>query len=308
MSGSISGAPDPVQGYRVTDLVNMALRQIGVGAMGTTANHADLFDGVMQINMLLAQWQRKRWLVPNLVDRTCQADGQSVYYVGPGCDFNAPVRPAQIEAAYARLLPGGTYTVAGDFAAGDFPAVDYLVGRVVPAGGAYLGDFSPAFFSTDFDIGSDGLDQGLQPIDYPLTLIPSYEDYVNLGLKALSTWPSMAHYNPAYPAGELRPWPIPGAGRWELHILYHEPLAANLTIASVVNLPPEYWDAIMWTLAARLAPSYGQEASPTVVACAKAALSTIRNANVQVPTLGMPAVLTPLNNPFYWPGLERQRL
>lgn len=64
----------------------------------------------------------------------------------------------------------------------------------------------------------------------------------------------------------------------------------------------------MWSLAARMAPSYGQEASPTVIAAAKAALSTIRSANMQVPTLGMPAILTPLSNPFYWPGLEIQKL
>ncbi|WP_418610187.1 hypothetical protein [Gluconobacter cerinus] len=308
MSGSLNGAPDPVQGYRVTDLVNMALRQIGVGALGTTASDADLFDGVMQINMLLAQWQRKRWLVPNLVDRACGASGKSVYYVGPGCDFDVPVRPAQVEAAYARLIVGGSYAVGGDFSNGDYEPVDYDTSRVVPVGGAYLGDFSPAFFGNDFDIGSDGLSDGVQPIDYPLTIIPSYEDYTSIGLKALATWPSMAHYNPVWPAGEFRPWPIPATGRWELHIVYKQPLGANLTIDSVINLPPEYWDAIMWTLAARLAPSYGQEASPTVVANAKAALSTIRSSNTQVPTLGMPAILTPVSTPFYWPGLERLAL
>ncbi|MBB2159353.1 hypothetical protein [Gluconacetobacter sacchari] len=286
----------------------MALRQIGVGAMGTTASDADLFDGVMQINMLLAQWQRKRWLIPNLVDRSCEASGKSIYYVGPGCDFDVSVRPDQIEAAYARLLPGGTYTIDGDFAAGDFPSVDYQTSDVVPVGGAFLGDFSAAFFSADFLIGSDGLNSGVQPIDYSMTLIPSYEDYASMGLKALATWPSMAHYNPAWPAGEFRPWPIPTGGRWELHILYKQPLVANLTINSVISLPPEYWDAIMWSLAARMAPSYGQEASPTVVAAAKAALTTIRSSNTQVPILGMPAILSPMANPFYWPGLERQRL
>ncbi|WP_418610072.1 hypothetical protein [Gluconobacter cerinus] len=106
MSGSLNGAPDPVQGYRVTDLVNMALRQI--------------------------------------------------------------------EMAYARLIVGGSYAVGGDFANGDYKPVDYDTSRVVPVGGAYLGDFSPAFFGNDFDIGSDGLSDGVQPIDYPLTIIPSY--------------------------------------------------------------------------------------------------------------------------------------
>ncbi|GBR55603.1 hypothetical protein AA106555_2060 [Neokomagataea thailandica NBRC 106555] len=64
----------------------------------------------------------------------------------------------------------------------------------------------------------------------------------------------------------------------------------------------------MWSLAARLAPSYGQEASATVTALAKASLSTIRAANSQTPTLSMPSILTPFNNAFYWPGLEIQKL
>lgn len=85
-------------------------------------------------------------------------------------------------------------------------------------------------------------------------------------------------------------------------------LPAALSSDMPINLPPEYWDAIMWSLAARMAPSYGQEASQTVLSAAKAALNTIRSANQQIPTLGMPAILTPIGNPFYWPGLEMQKL
>ncbi|WP_215750427.1 MULTISPECIES: hypothetical protein [unclassified Gluconobacter] len=52
----------------------------------------------------------------------------------------------------------------------------------------------------------------------------------------------------------------------------------------------------------------GQEASPTVATFAHAAVNTIRTANFHAPTLGVPAILTPVNSPFYWPGLEIQRL
>lgn len=281
MSESLNGTPGP-QGYLVSDLVNMALRQIGIGAIGTTAGPQDLSDGVMHLNMLLAQWQRRRWLVPNLVDRAFLSAGQSVYLIGPGGDLDIPVRPDKIEAAYARLLNGAPQSVVGDFHAQDFLA--------------------------DFTVNEDGLNTGVQPIDYPLTIIDAYEDYAGLSLKALRAWPSYCHYNPGYPLGELRPWPIPQVGIWELHILFKAPLPATLKLADAINLPPEYWDAIMWTLAARLAPSYGQEASPTVVANAKAALNTIRTGNTQIPTLGMPAILTPAGNPFWWPGMEIQKL
>ncbi|MGO2958684.1 MAG: hypothetical protein ACTIDN_06555 [Acetobacter sp.] len=194
-----------------------------------------------------------------------------------------PVRPTQVVAAYARLLTGGT-SASQD---GDFSGMDFNGG--------------------DFDTGSDGLSTG-NPIDYSLTPIPSYEDYAGISLKGLKTWPSCFYYNPAFPQGEFRPWPIPQAGAWEFHIIVPEVLPTTLKATDAINLPPEYWDAVMWSVAARIAPSYGQEASPTVVASAKAALATIRSANLQVPTLGVPAILTPLNNPFYWPGLEAQKL
>ena len=171
-----------------------------------------------------------------------------------------------------------------------------------------VGDFSGVDFSSSaFDTGSDGLSTG-NPVDYPLTAIPSYEDYASLGLKGLKTWPNYFFYNPAFPDGEFRPWPIPPAQMWELHIIVAEPLPITLKATDAINLPPEYWDAIMWMLAARLGPSYGQPPNEVVVAQARAALATIRTANMQMPILGMPTILSPINNPFYWPGLEAQKL
>lgn len=282
MSEANNGTPSNV-GYLASDLIALALRQIGVGAMGTTPSPQDLRDGIMHLNMMLAQWQRRRWLVPNLVDRAFISTGASVYYIGPGGDLDIPVRPSQVEAAYARLLNGTASSVPGDFD-------------------------TPCFTDGQFDTGSDALSGSGYPIDYPLSPIPSYEDYAGISLKALRTWPNYHHYNPAFPAGEFRPWPIPQEGIWEFHILYAEPLPSTLALTDAINLPPEYWDAIMWLLAARLAPSYGQEAGATVTAMARAALNTIRLANTQIPTLGMPAILNPIGNPFYWPGLEIQKL
>ncbi|WP_029605520.1 hypothetical protein [Kozakia baliensis] len=283
MSGSFNGAPEANTGYLVSDLIGLALEQLGQGSVGVNIDPNGFTSGVMHLNMMLAQWQRRRWLVPNLVDMAFPTTGASVYYVGPGGDLDTPVRPDKIEAAYARLLNGAPLSQQGDFSPTDFA-------------------------TTDFSGPVNGLDSGGQPIDFPLTMIPSYEDYAGLGLKALRTWPSYAFYNPIFPQGEFYPWPIPPGAAWELHVLFKQPLPANLKASSPLNLPPEYWDAVMWCLAARLAPSYGLEPSPTVVAMAKSSLNTIRTANTQIPTLGMPAILTPINNPFYWPGLEIQKL
>jgi len=283
MSESNSGTPAATTGYLVCDLIGMALEQLGVGVGGQNADAQGMNSGVMHLNMMLAQWQRRRWLVPNLVDTAFQSTGASVYYVGPGGDLDTPVRPDKIEAAYVRLLNGAPLSQQGDFAPSDFSA-------------------------SDFSDPVSGLDAAAQPIDYPIEIIQSYEDYAGLGLKALRAWPNYAFYNPAFPQGEFHPWPIPQGGIWEFHLLFKQPLPSSLKASSPINLPPEYWDAIMWCLAARLAPSYGQEASPTIAALAKSSLNTIRTSNTQIPTLGMPAILTPISNPFYWPGLEIQKL
>lgn len=269
--------------YRVSDLVNMALEQLGVGVGGQNMDAQGMASGVMHLNMMLAQWQRRRWLVPNLVDMAFQSTGASVYFFGPDGSIDLPVRPDRIEAAYARLLNGAPASQVGDFALAEFT-------------------------KSDFRVGSDGLSGPGRPIDYPLTIIEAYEDYAGLALKALRAWPTYCHYNPAFPLGEFRPWPVAPEGMWEFHVLYKQPLPANLTATSAINLPPEYWDAIMWSLAARLAPSYGQQASPVVVASAKSSLNTIRTSNTQVPVLGMPAILTPAGNAFWWPGMEIQKL
>ncbi len=270
-AGSSGGVPGST-GYLVSDLVGLALRQIGVGAMGTAPAPQDISDGVMHLNMLLAKWQQQRFMVPNLVDMPLMSTGASVYYLGPEGDFNVANRPARLNAAYIRLANSPGFQPAE------------------------LGDFTAANFSpTDFDTGNDGLSSAAAggPLDFPLTIISSYEEYARIGLKGLKTWPSAVYYSPAFPLGELRFFPIPVAGMWELHIVVKEQLPATLSAESAINLPAEYWDAIMWGLAVRLAPSYGQEVSPTVAAMAKAAIAVVRAANQQILRLQMPMAIGP---------------
>lgn len=261
------GTPDPQSGYSVTDLVSLALRQLGIGAQGTTPGAADIADGVFHLNMMLAQWQRRRYLVPSLAEYTVVSTGMSSYAVGPDGDFPMNSRPAQIESAFVRYLGNGAQpVVAGDFSAMDFAAADFFV-------------------------SFDGVDQPTLLYDYPLGLIESREDYNGIGIKNLSTWPRTAYYSPDVPNGTLYVWPLPAVGLWEIHIFCTAPLQSGLGPDDPLVVAPEYWDAIMWNLAARLAPSYGQPADQTVVTLARAALNTLRNANAQIPTLAMPSAL-----------------
>ena len=57
------------------------------------------------MNMMLAQWQRKRWMVYSLDDVAFTPTGAASYTVGLGGTVNIP-RPDRIEAAFVRLTNG----------------------------------------------------------------------------------------------------------------------------------------------------------------------------------------------------------
>lgn len=83
------------------DLINLALTDSGVLGSGQTASTQDLSDSLRRLNMMIAQWSRRRWLVYHLIDTAAPCSGVQSYRVGPGGDFDI-ARPDRIEAAYIR--------------------------------------------------------------------------------------------------------------------------------------------------------------------------------------------------------------
>jgi len=81
------------------DLITLALKKAGVLGLGQTPNAEDTNDSFDELNMMLAQWNRKRWLVYHLIDVAKLSTGAMTYTVGPGMDFDTP-RPDKIQSAY----------------------------------------------------------------------------------------------------------------------------------------------------------------------------------------------------------------
>ena len=259
--------------YLVSDLVGMALQQLGVGVSGNGIDPNGVTSGVMHLNMMLAQWQRRRWMVPALAEFTCISNGNVAYAVGNGGDI-APgiMRPDQIDSVFVRW----TQNIGFSRGAAEFG-----------------GDFDSEFSTVGTPYANPLVPGSPLALDHPLYPIPSREDYSDIRVKGLQTWPAAFYYSPDFPQGSLYVWPVPLPLQWEIHVVCKVPLPCNLTAATPIALPPEYADAIMWSLAARLAPSYGAEASQTVVLFARAALQTIRGANTQVRALQMPGEIMP---------------
>jgi hypothetical protein len=132
---------------------------------------------------------------------------------------------------------------------------------------------------------------GTQQVDYPLDLLGSREDYNQVALKGLQTFPQLAFYDAAFPIGNLYLWPAP-TSQYTIHITVKTQLVSFSGLTGLVSLPLEYQEALIYNLAARLRPMYGLPPEPSVIALAKESLNVIRGANAQIPRLTLPPQIT----------------
>lgn len=90
------------------DMIAFALRASGILGVGQTASAEDATTGLQLLVDLVAEWQRRRWLVYALQEVSVPSStGAQFYTIGPGQDFDC-ARPASIKAAYVRILTGAT--------------------------------------------------------------------------------------------------------------------------------------------------------------------------------------------------------
>lgn len=138
-------------------------------------------------------------------------------------------------------------------------------------------------------------------VDLPLDIIPSYEVYNRIVMKQLGAssagvggsiaW--RVFYDPAWPVGVLKPYPIPAPTLYEIHLTFKEVLARFSSLTDKMNtLPPEYESALNWSLARRLRATYQMPPDPEINMFARSALNTIRLANTAVGTLTMPRAVS----------------
>lgn len=92
------------------DLITLALFDAGIVGVGQTADASDIQNGLLRLNMMLRQWERRRWLVFHEVTSSLAMTGAQSYTIGAGGQFNQ-TRPAQIKSAFARLQPLGVNPV-----------------------------------------------------------------------------------------------------------------------------------------------------------------------------------------------------
>lgn len=153
------------------DLYQLALTDAGVIGQGQSASGQDIADTHNRCNMMLAQWNRKRWLIYRLVDTAFTSTGAQSYTVGAGGNFNI-ARPDRLEFAFFRqIIPSATVS-----------QIDYPL-ELIEARETYslimlkqLQTFPQyAFYDADFPLGNV----------FPWPVIPASIYSLHIGTKAV---------------------------------------------------------------------------------------------------------------------------
>jgi hypothetical protein len=241
----------------VGDLCNSALQDSGYLGIGQVASSDIINRAWARLQWMLQIWQVKRYLCYHLVDYSVSCTGQLTYTIGP---------------------TGGA--VAPDIGIGQ-------IGQVS----------RPDKIESAFLRQLNGNPNG--QIDFWLTLLQAYEDYARIVLKPLTTLSNVIFYDPGWAnsnqLGTLYPWPVPNLANYELHVQVKERLPASFaSLATKLNLPFEYYRAIVSNLAMALRPMFGIGTFPgdLLPAMAKDALQAIRGANTAIAELSIPIELT----------------
>jgi hypothetical protein len=140
------------------------------------------------------------------------------------------------------------------------------------------------------------------PVDIPLDIISSKEDYSRITVKNIGTLPWRVFYDPQWPVGVLFPWPVPQQGLYELHFGFKTVLPRFQALNQPIAFPPEYESALSWALARRLRTAFTLPPDPEITSLARDALNTIRLANQAVWTLRMPSFLRARNRAYDYRG------
>jgi len=86
------------------DIIRLILKDTGVLGIGQTASAEDTNDCFDTLNMMIGEWNSKRWLLYHLLDLGITSTGAQSYTVGPGGDIDTP-RPDRLEdGCYFRQL------------------------------------------------------------------------------------------------------------------------------------------------------------------------------------------------------------
>lgn len=303
------------------DFITLALKEANVSGVGQTPLDEYVNTGFTLLNRMLAQWAKRRWLVPMLKDVKAVGNYNRSNPIGPGQYWNTE-RPDKIFSGYfIQLNASGTpvsYPLKQIFSYENYLNVALKDLRSMPTRFFYDGAFpygnvfitplpGPGYEIHLLIKGAIGFLTSLSA-GVILTGGAGYTDgvYNNItltdgtGAEAQATITVAGGIittivitaggfgyvlNDTLSVETVAPFSLVGSG------FTYQVTGLTGSLDTEFNMPPEYEEPIHDNLVMRLCKFYNKPINPATAGFAKVGLNTLKNANAQVPTLGMPAGL-----------------
>lgn len=117
-------------------------------------------------------------------------------------------------------------------------------------------------------------------VEIPIEIV-NQDQWASITVKnTQSTFPTKLYPVGTFPLETLNVWPMPSASA-NLVIYSRKPLSSFASINAAFSLPPGYEDAVMYSLALRLAPEYGKVIDQALIIEAMESKEAIRRLNIK---------------------------
>jgi|SRR6185312_12013028 len=299
------------------DIVNLAFKQAGILGLGQTLNAEDTNDGFTLLNQMVAQWQKRRWLVPSLQILNKTLTGQKSYTVGLGGFFDIK-RPSDIKGAYVIQKNTGPVPVSLQltklFSYEDYIRIavkdlqslpdHFFYDAQYPLANLYIWPVGNSLYElyilcqSQLGFGTT-ISQGAISSGGTLYTDGIYNNILLTGgsgtgataditvTAGVVTLFNLLTGGQNYNIGDIlsvNNADIGGTGAGFAYVVQN--ISANLN--TDVVMPPEYEEALFLNLSIRLSAMYQLEPTSATVVLAKKSLNTLKTINTQVPQLSMP--------------------
>lgn len=138
-----------------------------------------------------------------------------------------------------------------------------------------------------------------QPLELPVELITPQKWQQIPQKNVQSSLFQGVYYDKDFPLGTLKIFPIVNVGTVEMKLYLPNALTGFATMSTVYTFPPGYEEAIVYNLALRLAPEWGQPIPEIVATMAKELLGNIKRTNIILEELAVDDALRWSHTGFY---------
>ena len=314
------------------DFVTLALKEAGVLGVGQTALAQDINDCFILLQRMLAQWQKRRWIVPNLIDVYATGNSAISNLIGPGQHWNS-ARPDKIQAAYFKQLNGGagsndvSYPLTPIWSYEEYSRIAlkelnawpsyFFYDAAFPYGNVFIWPIPTSAYEVHLLVkGPIGFTIQLEEVEKTVNgtayIDGVYLDipFVNInsfgvdGTADVTVASGVVTINAIHTPGDgykindtltLSNTLMGGAGSGFIAKV----IGVTDSLDAEFNMPPEYEEAIHYNLCIRITAMYQYPPNPVQGKLAVIALNTIKNSNLQLSKLQMPAMLRSGGSRFY---------